>query len=337
MIHVFSQWAVSLAPSVLVGCLLGGVSRAEVPRVEFDASYAVGCRDVTPPEFARVHSDLKVIEAKLPISLLVREGEEKDITELMYVIKSPARRLRVADFLPKTRLGSNVADAIEVVETSENATSLDGSLSVQFRPLDAVQAMPSAGASKNHRRTLKRSYKKLPPKQLLLASGTTNHGHGVFFKLKPSSQASLEGQKEFVCLFVVPKGWTGDWISLECSATGWDRTFWTGGARSCGRRSFAVGLCLEGDQEARDAAKRVGETYEAYRRAKALAEENRLKYELSAGGLSPLLWHARIALENPTEWCKKVSATEKSSKEALRRARQHYENALTGMGRLAGG
>jgi len=106
----------------------------------------------------------------------------------------------------------------------------------------------------------------VPPKQLFLASGTTNRGHGVFFKLKPSSQASLEGQKEFVCLFIVPKDWRGDYACIACRAKGYNRSLWTR-VEECGTAEVCVGLYLRGDPEARQAAKQLARAYETYRQA----------------------------------------------------------------------
>ncbi len=239
------------------------VSHAGPPEVGFDVSYTVPCRDVTPEDFARASPSRKVIEASLQVSALFRQGDEKDVKELMYVIWSPEKRLQVAGFEPTTQVGSDVADSVEVVETDENATLLDGSVRVQLNPLAGVQVSPTAGASKTNKRNLQQKYSKLPSKQLLVASGTLNRGHGVFFKLKPSSQASLEGQREFVLQLVVPKGWRGDYVHVDCSAKVWDRAPWVT-LKDGGSRQAIVGLYLQGDSEAREAANRLVRAYEAY-------------------------------------------------------------------------
>ena len=238
-------------------------AHAAAPRIGFDVSYSVECRDVTPIEFAEANPESKIIEARFGVSALLRRGEEKEIKELMYRIWSPEKRLRVVDFEPKTRVGSEVTDSIAVVETEEGASSLDGSVSVQFSPLAGVHVAPSAGGSKMKKQILQQTYSRLPPKQLLVASGTTNREHGVFFKLKPSSQASLEGQREFVCLFVVPGSWRGDYAYVDCRARSRSRPPWTPG-EECGSRRVLVGLYLQGDAEAREAAEGLAHAYEAY-------------------------------------------------------------------------
>lgn len=245
---------------------MAAASYAAASQVGFDVSYTVACRDVTPQEFAEANPNRRIVEAGFQVSALLRQGDENEIAELIYVIWSPERRLRVADFEPKTEVGSPIADSIEVVEIGENATSLDASVRAQINPLGGVQLSPSAGAAKTSKQNVQQKYSKLPPKQLLLASGTTNREHGVFFKLKPSGQASLEGRREFLCQFVVPKSWRGDYAYVECRARTRNRTPWTKPGECCTRRVL-VGLYLQGDLEARQAAERAAHAYEAYWRA----------------------------------------------------------------------
>lgn len=238
-------------------------AQAGPPKVAFDVSYTVECRDVTPPEFAESHPRRKIVEARFEVSSLIRSGRESDLDELMYVIRSPQRRLRVFDFEPKTQMESDVANAIEVVETGESATSLDGGLSAQISPGGGIHLAPSAGLSKATKNGLQQKYSKLPPKQLLVAAGTTLREYGVFFKLKPSTQASLEGQREFVCLFVVPSDWKADYVYVHCTARVRNRSPWTKSSEG-GSRRVLVGLYLRGDAEAREAAERLAHAYEAY-------------------------------------------------------------------------
>jgi len=272
------------------GLLLGwavwtwpATARAEPPIVGFDVSYSVECREATPIEFAEANPQSKIVEARFQVSSLLRRGTEKDIKELMYVIWSPEKRLRVLDFEPQTQVGSEVTDSIEVVETEEDMTSLNGSATVRIDPLAGIHVAPSAGASKMKKQHLEQRYSKLPPKHLLLASGTTHREHGVFFKLKPSSQTSLEGQREFVCLFVVPKGWRGDYAYVDCTATPRNRTPWTK-PEQYGSRRVLVGLYLQGDAEAREAAERLAYAYEAYLNAGGPAQKGPLEPAKDTGG-----------------------------------------------------
>ena len=246
-----SQW-VSVGAAVLAW---SAGAEAGPAKVHFDVSYSVECEDVTPEEFAGKNSQSKLIKARFQVSSLIQRGKERDVGELMYVVWSPEKRLRVADFEPKTQMGSDLTDAIQVVESGENASSLDGGVNVQFEPWAGVHVSPSAGASKMSKKKSEQKYSKLPPKQLLVASGTTRREYGVFFKMKPSTQESLQGQKEFVCLFVVPKSWRGDYVYVDCVAKPRDRSPWSS-RDGCGSRRVLVGLYLQGDVEAKEAAER---------------------------------------------------------------------------------
>ena len=88
---------------VLVGAaVLAWSAGAEAgpPKVHFDVSYSVDCRDVTPDEFAEKNPESKIIEARFQVSSLIERGKERDVGELMYVVWSPENRLRVVDFEP---------------------------------------------------------------------------------------------------------------------------------------------------------------------------------------------------------------------------------------------
>jgi hypothetical protein len=233
------------------------------PRVHFDVSYSVDCRDVTPEAFAVENPQSKIIEARFQVSSLIERGNERDVEELMYVVWSPEKRLRVVDFEPKTQMGSEVTDAVQVVESGEKASSFDGGVNVQFEPWAGVHVAPSAGASKASKKKSEQKYSQRPPKQLLVASGTTRRQFGVFFKMKPSTQDSLQGQKQFVCLFVVPQSWRGDYVYVDCIAKARDRSPWSS-PQYCGTRRVLVGLYLQGDAEAKEAAERPAYAYESY-------------------------------------------------------------------------
>lgn len=240
-------------------------AQAGPPRVGFDVSYSVECRDVTPQECAEANPQSKIIEARFQVSALVRRGEEEDVKELMYVVLSPEKRLQVVDFEPKTQMESEFIDPVQVVETDEDASSLNGSFSVEINPLSNLEVTPSAGASKTSKNNRQEKYAKLAPRQLVVASGTMNRGHGVFFKLKPFSQVSLQGRKEFVCRFVVPKDWRADYVYVDCAAEPRSRSPWPG-SEPVGARRVLVGLYLQGDGEAREAAERLAYAYETYKR-----------------------------------------------------------------------
>jgi hypothetical protein len=78
----------------------------------------------------------------------------------------------------------------------------------------------------------------------------------VYFKLKPTSQTTLEGGKEFVLVLRVPQSWRGDILQASCQATGYRNTsappFEERG--TIGGQRFLVALYQEGDEYAKRSA-----------------------------------------------------------------------------------
>ncbi|MGC3971177.1 MAG: hypothetical protein QM775_28715 [Pirellulales bacterium] len=213
----------------------------------------IECRDVTPPACAAAHPDHKVIEAQFRISAGFLEGSEDSIVDFTYMISSPKLRLKIRDYLPNTTLESQYADdRIEVADYTESARTSTAEALVGYSifSLNAV-------TNSLQRRTEHNQYEKIAPKALVLASGTMNRGHGVFYKLRPSKGASLEGAKEFAFLAVVPRSWRGDWCTFVCSARANRRTLLGSQVVGAGVTKVDVGLHLCGDQEAGDLAARL--------------------------------------------------------------------------------
>jgi hypothetical protein len=228
------------------GLIFAANSDASDPKVIFDIPSKVECTDVTPRKCAEVHPTLKVIEARFRISASFVEGKESSAADFVYMISSPDMRMRVLSFVPNTTLESSTAeDRIEVTDSSESSDSGTGEVKVSYSLL-------SLGAAKNStsKKTESNHYQKVAPKNLVLASGTVNRGHGVFYKLRPSTGASLEGAKEFAVLCVVPKEWRGDWCNVVCSARASKKTTVSSTIAVAGIERAHVGLYMAGDREA---------------------------------------------------------------------------------------
>jgi hypothetical protein len=253
-IALLEMWAVSLL-------LAGGLAPQALAetRVAFDIPDTIECRDVTPAKCAAAHPTLKVIEGKFRLSARLTRGLESGIDDFLYMLVSPGLRLKIHDYLPNTTLESALADDhIEVAETTENAAATTEDAHVGYKVL-------SLGGSKNQtsKKTESNHYKQIVPKALVLASGTTNREHGVFFKLRPSNGASLEGAKEFTFLAVVPRDWRGDWVTVACAARAKKKSFLPGSSPVAGIAQAHVGLYLSGDREASDLAEQLSRVQES--------------------------------------------------------------------------
>lgn len=235
------SWYAALAVVVLT---LASVSPAA--QILFDLPDTIECRDATPPDFAASHPTLKVIEARLRISARIVEGDESEIVDFLYIITSPDKRMRIQDYLPNTTLESQYErDRIEVTEASEDAKSRLTEARVAYK----VFALGTTN-TKSTKKSESNRYKQIAPKALVLSSGTTDREHGVFYRLRPSNDASLEGAKEFTFLAVVPRTWRGDWCTVSCAARANRKSFFSTSTVPAGVAQTQIGLHLVGDAEA---------------------------------------------------------------------------------------
>jgi hypothetical protein len=251
-----------LTAVLLIAC--GAANLLTAAEVSFDLPESIECRDVTPPNFAAADY-LKVIEGKLRISARVTSGQESEIVDFEYVIHSPDKRIRFQDYLPNTTLESAVADdQIEIKDATEKASTASADVHVVYKILSLGGTL-----SQSTKDTEANCYRQIAPKELVVASGTTDREHGVFFRLRPSRAASLEGAKEFSFLATVPKDWRGDVCSISCSARVKKNSFWSETIAPSGNRQVEVGLYLSGDVEAASLAEALRRVQEEYQDALA--------------------------------------------------------------------
>jgi hypothetical protein len=267
--------------------LLGGsiaLARAGTPpRLEFDVPFTIGCRSLPIRNPALADPEKQLIEIVLPISARLRAGTEKDLKQCLYTLVSPLEpgSLLITDWLPRTELKTEFAKPIQV--SQESLAKIGINLSARY----IVTASGESGAQ------LKSgvAYEMLPPQEIVLASGTIQQGHGLFFKLKPSTQTTLEGMKSFSAICAVPRGWRGGCVKLECEAVGFDRALVQKLDRevTSGQAVFYLALYLAGDQEAERLASRMAsceqELFESFLRH---PKETRSAYD---GSLS---WTGRL-------------------------------------------
>ncbi len=198
--HISSR--LLLAGTIVVLELVTSVE-AKQPCVRFDNASAVACRVVTPPGPASLSSGAKLIEARFRVSILVSDGRQEDVEDVVVTIDSPQRRLRVADFSPKTEMANSIAGEVETTHTTEKSSTVGAQIGGGTLPPLYGLASATLGAAQHH--VIAQTVKELPSKCLVLASGTTHGEHGVFFKIKGAPQVPLEGARNSPAYSRFPK------------------------------------------------------------------------------------------------------------------------------------
>ena len=251
------HWVIVAAWSVLAG--IAGMA-AGAPYVEFDFARTAECRDVTPPDCGERYGQGRLMELTLPMSVRFHGLSAADVEEIDIEIDGAAAGLRVFDFSPATQLASDVAQPIETITTTKEAASLDatlgGKLPIPFG--DAVaHATPSINGGISGSKTATEKLNRLPPKHAVVVSGTSSEGRGVFFKLKRSSQTSLEGVHLLSVTFVVPADWQVGEARVGCSARGRRKVLWLKQSATLGRAAGTVQIYAAGTAPAHTVAKPV--------------------------------------------------------------------------------
>ncbi len=242
---------VSLPIVLLLGCPCQFAGAGTAPLLEFDVPFCISCRSIPCNDPAKKDPGKDLIEVVIPISVRVHAGTEKDLKQCLYTLVDPteAETLSVRDWLPRTELKTEFAKPIQF--NKEHLAKVGITVSAHYivtAASDATGQIKSGVA-----------YEMLPPQEIVLASGTVHQGHGVFFKLKPSTQTTLEGMKSFSAIFAVPHGWRGGCLRLQCEAVGLNRGFVPKLDREVesGLAVFCLALHLAGDAEAEKLADHV--------------------------------------------------------------------------------
>lgn len=188
------------------------------PEVAFDVPASLVCRDVTTDAFRTDYPSERLVEVEAPVSLLLYHGEVSKVQDVVITIDGAEAGLRVHDYWPRTELASEHAEPIEVKRTESTDKSIGASLGGKLAGDVALTPTISGGATRIESSTQREN--RLPPKRAVVVSGATGGRSGVYFKLRRSSQSTLEGERTFKVTFAAPSDWDGGAIRVHCLARG---------------------------------------------------------------------------------------------------------------------
>lgn len=218
-------------------------SQSSPESIHFDVPSTIHCLDVTTEEFKATRSLEKLLEIRFDVSALVENGSDQQIQELFFLAYSPQQRFRIVQQYPQTDLITEYAAPIDVNESRDNTNSMG----LNVTPTFEFAGKAALNANISDRTGENRKISKLPPKQLLVASGTRNRQSGAYFKLKPSSQTTLEGRHEIRLIVRVPMQWRADLMYVHCRGVLRGRT----GTSKLSRQDFVVPLHIQNDAAAK--------------------------------------------------------------------------------------
>jgi hypothetical protein len=184
--------------------------------VSFDVASTIAASEVSNAEFSQRYPGEKIIAIQARVSLFLHPQCGAKLQEVVISLESPAAEFAVVDFQPKTQLETSFAGPVSVNYQQEQRQELNFDAAGYYKSLTGV-TLNGAYLDKS---ALQAQFNLLPPRDLLLATGTLNRGRGVYFKFKANSQTTLEGEKSFVVLARVPKTWRGDVLRVSGEAHG---------------------------------------------------------------------------------------------------------------------
>ena len=230
--------------AILITAASARDSETKLAGVDFDSKLSFACHENTPKAFT--DHNKKIVEARIRISANFA-SMSPDVEYIQYELEMP-NSVEIADWLPNTQLDSDILSAEEMTTATDVQTviiGVDGKLNPQIRGASAGYA---GGSWNNKDEKTRQSIVKLsrrPPKHAVVVAGTMNRGQTLYFKLRRSSDRTLEGSKEFVLLLVAPSKWEGDSILAHCTAIR------RGDMQTVATRSLGIALYVEGNESAK--------------------------------------------------------------------------------------
>ena len=231
--------------------------------VKFDVPIDVAA-DMVPIDVAERHTLAeRLMQIVIPVSSEIHPQSKQSIETFRFDIFWGQTAYTVKDYFPQTQTYSAIQGDIATETAHETKSDFGLNLNANLESLLRGEATAETGASDS----VKKKFKQLPDQSILVASGTSHRGTGVFFRFHHSSQTSLEGGRDLMVTFQVPQDWRAGVLRVNCFAVGTTNTF--GGWENPYEvsRTFVVPVYRRGDQQAKAAAVKLAGAEQRLRRA----------------------------------------------------------------------
>jgi len=237
--------------SVFLLATLVSVCSTGFGQVAFDVNPMAPARESNSIGLLNQLPNSRMVDVQLDVSALFTPGDVGIVTEYTVRILSRHEDVQVADYEPRTELQSDVFGSMQINQEGE-----------RFREaaIRGVGGYPGVGTAQgyayyhdNSRETV--HYAKKPSLELVNAAGTLERRRGVYFKVKQSSQTTLEGARPFRIVFEVPNSWRADLLDITIEAAGYENSH-SKRSRVLSSQQFVVAVYQEYDENAANAATR---------------------------------------------------------------------------------
>ena len=166
------------------------------------------------------------------------------------------------DYGPKSQTVSHIDGPISV-DRSDN-TSVGIGLNGQSDKLEFATLTGNADLSKGS--SDRKSYKEIPQRYPVIASGTIKRGTGAFFRFHRSRTETLEGGREVVVAFRVGRDWRGGLLKVDCRALGQRKMLGAISQEIDQNKTFMMPVYIEGDVSANGLANEFVDAEQTLRR-----------------------------------------------------------------------
>lgn len=234
----------------MIFVLIAGFS--SLATVSFDVQPIV---PATPVATSMVQPQIpgsRFVQVRLDINSMVPPEFRGEVVESVVQVSTRSDWVQVADYWPKTELGTNVQGSVEV------AQDLDQQREAAIQGAAGYLGIGSARGHAFFQENLKLNvqYNQQPPMHLLTAAGTMDRRSGAYFKMRSTPQAVLEGSRTFELMLEVPQSWRGDILEVRMNAYGTKAQKKSAKHQAVGEGRFLIAVYADGDIEAAEMAMR---------------------------------------------------------------------------------
>ncbi len=214
-------------------------------QVAFDVNPFVAARQSDSLGLMSQLPNSRFVDVQLDVSALFTPGDSAVVTEYTVRIVSRHDDVQVADFSPRTEMQSDIFGPLQVNSNQDR---------VREAAIRGIGGYPGVGSAQgyayyhdNAHETV--HYAKKPAMEMVNAAGTLERKRGVYFKVRQSSQTTLEGARPFRIVFEVPNTWRADLLDVTIEAAGLEHEN-AKRARILSTQQFVVALYQEFDEHA---------------------------------------------------------------------------------------